>query len=210
MFGRIRLTLVAATAAGLLLTALSSAAQADPLSIFGGLCGSPPASQPFGQFGDSNYYTPVPGGSFEAGTPSWKLSGGASVVSGNESYSVQGGSRSLSLPAGSSATSPAICTGNNYPSARVFVRNTGSSFSRLNVWATYPPILGLLPDKVYLGTITGSGTWQPSRTLEMGFLVNTLGSVNLGQTTVSFTFAPADRTGDWSIDDAYLDPCMRH
>lgn len=209
MFGRIRLTMVAATAAGLLFTAFSSAAQANPLSIFGGLCGNPPASQPFAQFGDTNYYTPVPGGSFEAGTASWKLKG-ASVVSGNESFNVQGGSQSLSLPAGSSATSPAICTGNNYPSARVYVRNTGSSSSRLQVWATYPPILGLLPLKVSLGYITGSGTWEPSKTLQMGFLLNTLGSVNLGETTVSFTFAPADSTGHWSIDDLYLDPCMRH
>lgn len=208
MFGRIRVTMLAATAAGVLLSAFATAAHANVLSVFGGLCGSPPASQPFAPWGDSNYYTPVPGGSFEPGTVSWALTG-AKVVSGNESYNVAGGSHSLSLPAGSSAVSPPMCTGTDYPSARLFVRNTGSSSSRLNVWAIYPPVLGLLPDKVYLGYLTGSRSWEPSSVLQMGFLNNTIGSLNLGQTTVSFKFAPADSTGQWQIDDVLLDPCMR-
>lgn len=210
MFGRIRVTLLAAIAAGGLLAAGASAAHANVLSaLLPGTCGSQPESQPFAQWGDLNDYTPVPGGGFEPGTPSWQLSGGAKVVSGNESDNVAGGSHSLSLPAGSAATSPAICTGVDHPSARLFVRNTGSSSSRLNVWATYPPVLGLLPDRVYLGYLTGSASWQPSSYLQMGFLTNTIGSLNLGETTVSFTFAPADRAGNWSIDDVYLDPRCR-
>jgi hypothetical protein len=207
MFGRIRVTMLAATAAGVLLAGLSTTAQANVLSaLLPGTCGAQPVSQPFSPWGDLNSYTPVPGGSFEPGSPSWSLKGGASVVSGNETYEVAGGSHSLSLPSGGSATSPAICTGVDHPSARLFVRNTGSSSSKLNVWATYPPILGLLPDKVYLGSISGSSSWEPSSDLDMGFLVNTIGSLNLGETTVSFTFAPADSTGDWQIDDVYLDP----
>jgi hypothetical protein len=89
------------------------------------------------------------------------------------------------------------------------VRNTGSPSSQLNVWATYPPILWLLPDKVYLGHISGSASWQPSALLQMGLLTNLVGSLNLGETTVSFTFAPADNTGAWSVDDVYLDPYAR-
>jgi hypothetical protein len=89
------------------------------------------------------------------------------------------------------------------------VRNTGSSSSRLNVWAIYPPILGLLSDKVSLGYLSGSGSWTPSSVLQMGFLNNTIGSLNLGETTVSFEFAPADRAGNWNIDDVYLDPRCR-
>jgi hypothetical protein len=209
MFTRIKLAVVGAASSLAVLASIAPAAHANVLSIFGGLCGSPPASQPFAPWGDTNYYTPVPGGSFESGTPSWLLSGGAKVVSGNESYKVAGGSRSLSLPAGSSATSPAMCTGTDYPSARLFVRNSGSSSSRLNVWAIYPPVLGLLPDKVSLGYLSGSGTWKPSSVLQMGLLNNTIGSLNLGETTISFEFAPADNTGNWSIDDVYLDPRCR-
>ncbi len=62
---------------------------------------------------------------------------------------------------------------------------------------------------MYLGQLSGSGTWQPSSYVEMGLLNNTIGSLNLGETTISFTFAPADRTGNWQIDDVYLDPHCR-
>jgi hypothetical protein len=196
-------------AAGALLAVGASAAHANLLSVLPGTCGSQPESQPFAPWGDTNSYTPMPGGSFEPGTPSWLLAGGAKVVSGNESFRVAGGSHSLSLPAGSSATSPVECTGTDHPSARMFVRNTGSSSSRLNVWATYPPVLGLLPDKVYLGQISGSSSWEPSSYLVMGLLTNTIGSLNLGETTVSLTFAPADKIGNWSVDDVYLDPRCR-
>jgi hypothetical protein len=43
----------------------------------------------------------------------------------------------------------------------------------------------------------------------MGLLTNAIGSLTLGETTVSFTFAPADNTGAWSVDDVYLDPYAR-
>lgn len=205
MFGRIRVTMLAASATGVLLAGFASAAHANLLSILPGSCGSQPQSLPFAAFGDTSDYTPIPGGNFESGGPSWLLHG-ATVVSGNESYSVAGGSHSLSLPSGSSATSPPECTGVDHPTARLFVRNTGAASSRLDVWATYPPILGLLPDKVYLGQLTGSSSWEPSSVLNMGLLTNTIGSLNLGETTVSFTFAPADSTGKWQIDDMYLDP----
>ncbi len=79
----------------------------------------------------------------------------------------------LSLPDGSSATSPEACTGVDHPSARLFVRNTGSASSKLNVWATYPPVLGLIPTQVYLGQISGSASWQPSSYVELGLLSNT-------------------------------------
>lgn len=208
MCGRIRLTMLAATAAGFLLTGLASTAHAGLLSLATGSCGLQ-ESQPFAHWGDANYYTQVPGGTFESGTPSWSLRGGAKVVFGNESYYVSGaGFHSLSLPGGSSATSPAACTGIDHPSMRFFVRNTGSSSSRLKVYATYPLLLGL-PYTAYLGEVSGSSNWEPSPVLQMGLLNNTIGSLTLGESTVTFTFVPADSSGNWSIDDVYLDPCMR-
>lgn len=209
MFGRIRVTLLAAMSVGALLAIGASAAHASVLSLLPGSCGAQPESQPFAQWGDDNYYTPMPGGGFEPGGPAWLLTGGAEVVPGNESYNVAGGSYSLSLPAGSSATSPPACTGTDHPSARLFVQNTGSPSSQLNVWATYPPVLGVLPDTVYLGQISGSASWQPSGYLVMGLLNNTIGSLNFGETVVSLTFAPADSSGHWRIDDVYLDPRCR-
>lgn len=204
MFSKIRMGALAASSSIAMLAAVAPSAHAGLLSLAPGACGQT-LSQPFAQFGDTNEYALVPGGSLEAGTPSWTLKGGAQVVTG----SAHSGSRSLSLPAGSSATSPGACTGIDHPSARMFVRNTGSSTSKLNVWATYTPILGLIPVKVSLGTVSGSATWQPSSPMVMGLLSNLIGSLNLGTTTVSFTFAPADKTGNWQIDDLYLDPHCR-
>jgi hypothetical protein len=128
---------------------------------------------------------------------------GAKVVAG----SGVGRSASLSLPAGSSAASPPACTGIDHPSTRLFVRNTGSASSRLKVFATYPIILGL-PYTAYLGEVSGSASWQPSAPLELG-LNNIIGSLSLTESTISFTFVPADSSGNWSIDDVYLDPYRR-
>ncbi len=204
MFSKIKMAAVAASSSLALLAAVAPSAHAGLLSLAPGACGQQ-LSQPFAQFGDANEYALMPGGSFEAGSPSWRLLGGAHVVTG-DAYD---GASSLSLPSGSVAMSPGACTGVDHPSARMFVRNTGSSSSRLNVWATYTPILGLVPDTVYLGTVSGSASWGPSNPIEMGLLTNLVGSVDLTQTTISFTFAPADRTGDWQIDDVYLDPHCR-
>jgi hypothetical protein len=58
----------------------------------------------------------APGGSFEPGALNWTLSGGASVVPCNEPFYIRSPQdlKSLSMPAGSSATSPWMCfsTGN--------------------------------------------------------------------------------------------------
>lgn len=182
--------------------AIAPSAHAGLLSLAPGSCGQQ-ESQPFASYGDSNSYVLVPGGSFEAGAPGWVLTGGASVVSGGASSS-----HSLSLPAGSSATSASACTGLDHPSARLFVRNTGSTSSRLRVYATYRLLLGL-PYTISLGELSGSGTWQPSAPLEMGLLNNVVGSVTLTQSTIQFTFVPADNLGKWQIDNVYLDPFRR-
>jgi hypothetical protein len=203
MFTKIRMAMLAATGSVAMLAAVAPSAQAGLLSLAPGSCGQL-ESQPFTSVGDANYYVSVPGGTFEAGTPSWLLAGGARVVSGNAAS----GNRSVSLPAGSSATSPGACTGLDHPSARLSVRNTGSSSSRLNVWGTYRLALGL-PYIVYLGQLSGSATWEPSAPLVMGLVNNVLGSLTLSKSTISFTFVPADKSGNWSIDDVYLDPFHR-
>lgn len=207
MFTRIRMAALAAASSVAAFAAIAPSAHAGLLSLATGPCGQV-ESQPFAQFGDSNTYVAAPGGSFETGAVGWTLRGGAQVVSGNESYNIVGGSHSLSLPAGSSATSPAQCTGIDHPSMRFFVRNTGSSSSRLKVYATYPLLLGL-PYTAYLGTVSGTNAWQPSSPVQIGLLNNTLGSLTLAESTISFRFVPADSSGNWQIDDVYLDPFCR-
>ncbi len=207
MFTKIRTAMLAATGSVAMLAAVAPSAHAGLLSLATGPCGQM-ETQPFSPWGDTNAYVPVPGGNFESGAFGWSLTGGATVVSGNESYKVVGGSHSLSLPAGGSATSPSQCTGIDHPSMRFFVRNTGSPTSQVNVYATYPLLLGL-PYTAYLGSVSGSEKWQPSSVMQIGLLNNTLGSLTLGESTISFTFVPADSSGSWSIDDVYLDPYCR-
>src|SRR5947209_10660037 len=111
MFTKIRMAMLAATGSVAMLAAVAPSAQAGLLSLATGPCGQQ-EYQPFTQWGDSAAYVQVPGGTFESGATGWSLHGGAAVISGNESYKVSGpGSHSLSLPSGSSATSPEQCTG---------------------------------------------------------------------------------------------------
>lgn len=208
MIVRIRAALLAGACALSVLALQAPSAHAGLLSLLPGSCGNQPASQPFAQWGDRSEYTPVPGGDFEAGGVPWLLTGGAKPAVGNETYQVAGrGSQSLVLPAGSSAVSPFSCTSIYHPTARFFLRNTGSPASRLRVQAVYP---GLLFGTVTttLGEFTGTSTWEPSPALSL-LVSNLLATVSLNQTVIAFRFAPADGTGAWSIDDVYLDPYAR-
>ena len=196
MFVRIRRVAVTAASALALGALAVPAAQANVLSLLPGTCDDQAASQPFAAYGDYNSYVLVPGGDFKPGGVPWLLSGGASVRNG-----------SLSLPAGSWATSPADCTSIYDPTVRLFIRNTGSSSSHLVVQALYPGLLGSVQTAT-VGEITGSSSWSPSPA--MGLLTeNLLSTLSLGQTVIAFRFHPADSSGSWSITNVYLDPFGR-
>jgi hypothetical protein len=191
------------------LASMVPAAQANLLSILPGSCGSQKESQPFARWGDTNSYFLVTGGTFEAGAVPWVLWSGASVGAGNETYYVNASTdrSSLSLPSGSSATSPAVCTSIYQPTVRLFVKNTGSSSSRLRVEALYPGLLGGV-QVARLGDLSGTSAWQP--TPAMGLTVtNLLATLSLQQTAIAYRFAPEDTSGQWRIDDVYVDPRMR-
>jgi hypothetical protein len=133
--------------------------------------------------------------------PPVPLTGGARLVAGNESFSVNSSSdrSSLSLPAGSSATSPATCITLLHPTLRFFALNSGAPTSVLTVDA----IVKLAGIRVSLpvGLLLGGSSWQP--TLPLPFLTNLLAPLS---GTVSFRFAPLGPGGGWRIDDVYLDP----
>ena len=191
---RIRATAVAISAFALVLVAVP-AAQANLLSILPGSCNEP-VSQPFAQYGDTNDYFLVPGGFFNSGEVPWALSAGARVESG-----------SLSLPVGSSATSPVVCASIYDPTARLFAMNSGASSSRLRVEALYPALLGGV-QAARIGELSGTSTWQP--TPQLGLTVtNLLATLSLQQTTIAYRFTPVGSGGQWRIDDVYVDPRMR-
>lgn len=81
-------------------------------------CTPLPTTKAFSKFGDSADYYPAPGGSFESGGPTWRLTTGAKIVSGNENLGIVGGSKALQLSPGATATSPEFCVDETQPSFR--------------------------------------------------------------------------------------------
>lgn len=188
-----------------------SATTTPARAALGVACPSP-SSQVFAPWNDYAYYSYAPNGGFEGGSNGWSLSGGARVVTGNSPFYVHGrGERySLSLPAGSSATSPPMCISLFSSKMRFFVANQGAASARLKVQVIYRGgvggVLSLVTKTLGLsdfGYIAAGRAWQPSP--EIGMLSGTL---PLLTTSVQFRFVPADSSGAWLIDDVYLDPLM--
>jgi hypothetical protein len=173
-----------------------------------GLIGTPPPSgcetpsQVFAPWNDSAWYALVPGGSFEAGTPSWALSGGAKVIAGNETFYVRSrsDSRSLYLPSGSSALSPTVCFGLGDWHARFFVRNAGSKGS-IKVDIVVKSLLGSVLSLLDGGSVSADGTWAPSTRVRL--TLTNLSSL-LGVRAVAFRFRASG--GPFQVDNVYLDP----
>jgi hypothetical protein len=175
---------------------LAAPARADAV------CPAQPLAQRFIQWGDLARYAALPDSGFEAGG-AWTLGGGAAVVAGNEPYFIgtRQDSRSLSLPAGASATSAPFCLGLGHPSLRLVLRNQGPSDSRLAVSAVFTDATGAR-HTLALGALVAGAAWDASAPVAV--VVNILSP--LTTQAVAFRFAPADGRGRWSIDDVYVDP----
>jgi hypothetical protein len=164
----------------------------------------PTASQPFAP-ADTNAYTMMPGGSFEYGTPPWLLSGGAKIVSGNETSYLNSrtDSRSLYLPAGASAVTPTTCFALGDWHARFMLKNVGSSAGSVHVQVIVPSLVGGLFSILDGGTVQAGGTWTPSPRIEL--LLSNVTSL-LGTKAVAFRFTAVGRGAAYQLDDVYLDP----
>jgi hypothetical protein len=195
--------LIAAAAATLALLALS-AASAQGALLSTGACNEAALSQPFAQWGDSNYYELVPQGDFEGSLSEWTLDGGAHRAPESEPYAVTGtlGSGSLALPAGASAQSPYTCVNASYPTFRFFARNRGALATVL-VQVVYKTALG--PLALPLGAVALSSSWQPTLPMLTGSVAG--GLLSGGTTQVALRFTAL--TGESQIDDVYIDPRMR-
>jgi hypothetical protein len=172
-------------------------------------CSYTGAEQVFSRWGDLHSYVLGPDGGFESGGSGWSLSGGAKAVRGNESYYLNGArdSRSLSLPAGSSATSPPICMSIDTPVLRMFARNTGNPASRLRVEAIYS-LEGLLQTDVVSDVSAGS-SWAPTQELSVVLGLSTIVGTII-PSSIQVRITPLDDLGKWHVDDFYVDPFARH
>jgi hypothetical protein len=204
--GFVRRGLLATLTAAAATMALAAPANAGILTMSATDCRDGALTQPFKPWADGAYYKEVPGGAFEPAATGWTLRGGARVVSGNEPWNVRNArdSRSLLLPAGSSAISAPSCVGLAEPTMRFFAKRSRGLLSTLAVTVWVRTSLGLELG-VPIGIVLGNGTWKPSpRFLSVA---NLLPLFPGERTPVAFMFTPL--LGDWQIDDVYVDPRMR-
>jgi hypothetical protein len=172
-----------------LLASLEGVARADSDP-----CGLSTVSQPFLGWADLAYYERVPGGDFENGT--WTFNGGARRVPGSEPYAATGkiGNWSLSLRAGSFATSPSVCVAVTEPSIRFFIVGTGT----------------VAVDFMYGGKVipaalvAGTSDWAPSPVVLTGTAITAASS---GTTDAAVKFVGL--SGDAQVDDVFIDPWNR-
>jgi hypothetical protein len=191
----------AATVAAVALVVLPGAVQAACL---------PPVAPVFSPFGDAGLYFPVANSGFEAGSASWALTGGAAVVAGDATPFIGAStdSRSLSLPAGSTATTASFCVDPTAPTMRFMVRNSANVSSRLALDVLFTRTDGKAA-AAQVATFKAASAWAPAPvTLYYGNLLALLPNSG-GTATISFRFRPLDTTGAWSIDDVYVDPHKR-
>jgi hypothetical protein len=168
-------------------------------------CPSAPLSQPFAAFGDGASYSSLPGGSFEEGTAGWSLTN-ASVVSGNESYNVAGGSHSLATQPTGTAISPAFCVSEEDPTIRFFARQTSGSWAVLNVIMLWQDSSGA-SHYTTVASLQSGTAWKPSPIIS---LADSLPIWQDGETvSVRLVLKPEQYGGAWAVDDGYVDPRMR-
>lgn len=192
--------------AGAVAIALVAMAAASPSAQ---ACSYSGAKEVFSPWGDQRSYVLAPDGGYEAGGSGWSLKSGATVGAGNESYflNAAGDSRSLSLPAGSSASSPPVCMAIDTPSFRLMATNTGDPSSRLRVEAIYP-LLGLIRTNV-ITNLTAGSSWAPTQSVSTVLGLSTIVGT-LIPSAIQIRLTPLDSTGNWQVDDLYIDPFSRH
>jgi len=188
------LTTTCALGAGAFVALPAGVAQAGLLNL--NACNTSSLSQPFAPWGDYSSYELAPAGDFESS--GWSLSGSAAIVAGSEPYAATGtlGQYSLSLPAGSSAESPATCVDAAYPTVRMFVGGTGTAAVSV-VWNGIP---------IPAGVAVAGGTWEPS--LPMVTTSAVLGALSGGSAQVEIEVTAL--TGNPQVDDVFIDPWGGH
>ena len=207
MLGKTARTILAAAAT---LAVTAPAAGAGALVTSADSCATHQFTQPFAKWLDYMNYVPLPGGSFEPGDRAWTLASGAKVVAGNESFYVRSrdDARSLSVPRGATVTSPAICVGLGEPTLRFFAKQSGgllsTATSAMAVAVEFETSAGLVVSAP-VGTVAANLGWSP--TLPMTVVANLLPLMPDDTTAVRFKFTAV--SGNWQIDDVYVDPVYR-
>lgn len=184
------------------LAAAASAAIAGAAAPTGhaGLLSCPGGLQPFAQFGDTNDYFAFANNGFENGGSGWGLSG-SSIGSGNEPWKVQGGSSSLSIGPGGTASSPRVCAALFAPHWRMFAHADGANGS-LKAQIVFYGLLGNVTGLLNFTSFGPSdyGTWAPSSDVPSGL------ALPLATFSAQLRLTNTGSSGTWQVDDVFVDP----
>ena len=167
-----------------------------------GLLTCPASLHPFAQFGDANTYFGFTNNGFENGSGGWSLSG-ASVVSGNEPWQVNGSGRSsLAIAPGGTASSPHVCAALLAPAWRMFAKSNGANGS-LRAQIVFYGLLGNVTGILNVTSFdpSGYGSWEPSAD------VPSLLSLPIATVSAQLRLTNTGSSGTWQVDDVFVDPC---
>jgi hypothetical protein len=204
------IALCAALAASALTIPAASAKSSGLGDLLGGVinlnssCGTT-GTQVFAPWGDASSYFLAPNGGLENGTTGWSVSG-ASVVYGNQPF-FRSGSHSLSLPSGSTATSPSTCIGSGDLYVRMFGADQNGTDSGLRVRVIWYGLLNTVLGITDVNTFAPGGGWAPTDKLDsVGGSISVPILPLVGSTSARVQVTPVGWGSRWLIDDLYIDP----
>lgn len=181
-------------AVGLTGASLGAALTATADTASAATCPPPPSPvQPFLPWNDANDYVLGTGGSFEPGTPTWSMTGGATVVADNAPNMLDpaGDGHALYLPAGASATSPCVTAPQIVGIVRFYAKEAASS-GQLRVEI-------LVKGAVYqAGTIGAGSSWAPTPMLAS--------NAPQYKGAVAYQLRLTASGSAFTVDDVYFDP----
>jgi hypothetical protein len=168
-------------------------------------CTAPALSNPLTAFKDNRDYFLAPGGDFEdPQLLGWQLDGGAALTDGGSPQAATG--VSLSLPSGSSATTPEMCVDLNYPTFRFFAAQlSADTDSQLAIDVIYP---ALAKDNVRQAKefrLKAKDGWKLSDDIKLE--PQRLGKQSgWRKVAIRFRVNPGNKAASYRVDDVLIDP----
>ena len=190
-------------------TILAETVRTDESAAGEQTCRAPDLFNPLLAFKDRRDYFVAPAGDFEdPSLPGWQLTGGAAVSRGNSPHAVigDGHASSLSLPTGSSATSPEFCVDLSYPTFRFFVtqfeRDTDSD---LAVDVIYPALARNNVRQAKTFRLKANDGWKLSEDIKLE--PQRLGKKwGWRKVAIRFRVESEKKSASYKVDDVLIDP----
>lgn len=190
-------------------TVLAETVRPDESAAGEQTCKAPNVFNPLLAFKDRRDYFVAPAGDFEdPSVPGWQLTGGARVSGGGSVHAVIGNEQanSLSLPPGSSATSPEMCVDLNYPVFRFFAAQLDpDTDSELVVDVIYPALARNNVREAKKFRLKAKDGWTLSEAIKLE--PQRLGKrAGWRRIAVRFRVESGRKSAAYRVDDVLIDP----